>query len=317
MAERMPLTRAVLLDLATIDRGGDIDLGRLRAACPDWTLHDRTAPGETAARLAAADIAVTNKVVLDRAVLAAAPALRLVCIAATGTNNLDLEAARELGVAVTNVTGYATPAVVQHVFAVMLAHATRLMDYDRAARGGAWARSDQFCLLDYPIRELAGRTLGIIGFGALGQGIARAAAAFGMQVRFHDPAVPGSETALALAEAADVLCVACALTETTRGLVDAAMLEALGPRGVLVNVARGPIVREDALIAALEAGGVAGAALGVFEREPLPANHPLARFDTVVLGSHNANNGARAVEAVHAVTLRNLASVLSPAAGRE
>jgi len=174
-------SRGVLLDLATIDRG-DLDLATLESVCAHWEIHDRTAPGETRQRISDAELVVSNKVELDRELLQSAPELDLVCIAATGTNNVDLQTARESGIAVANVRAYATPAVVQHVFALMLAHGTRLFDYRQAVMDGAWARSDQFCLLDYPIRELAGRALGILGYGELGQAVAKIATAFGMEV---------------------------------------------------------------------------------------------------------------------------------------
>ena len=132
----MTLSQGVLLDLATIDRG-DMDLSPLRSVCERWEIHERTARGQTKGRIRDAELVVSNKVVLDRELLESARELKLVCVAATGTNNVDLDAAREVGIAVTNVTGYATPAVVQHVFAVMLAHATRLLDYRRAVLDGA------------------------------------------------------------------------------------------------------------------------------------------------------------------------------------
>lgn len=132
----MKLTRGVLMDLSSIDRG-DMDLSPLRAVCEHWNIHERTDPGDTRRCIADAELVVSNKVVLDRALLESAPELKLVCVAATGTNNMDLEAARELGIAVTNVTGYATSAVVQHVFALMLAHATRLFEYRLAVLDGA------------------------------------------------------------------------------------------------------------------------------------------------------------------------------------
>jgi len=274
----MKPTRGVLLDLATIDRG-DIDLSSLRAVCERWEIHERTSPDETAARIADAELVVSNKVVLDRALLESAPGLKLVCVAATGTNNLDLEAARELGIAVTNVTGYATPAVVQHVFALMLAHATRLFEYRQAVLDGAWARSDQFCLLDYPIRELAGRTLGIVGFGELGRGVAKVAQAFGMRVlaaeRPGGPAQPGRVPLAELLPQVDVLSLHCPLTETTRNLIGAQELSLMKQDALLINTARGGIVDEPALVDALRRGLIGGAAMDVLTAEPPRDGNPL------------------------------------------
>ena len=274
----MKLARGVLLDLATINRG-DVDLTALRGACDAWTLHEHTSREQTGGRIAGAEVVVTNKVVLDRDHLRSTPSLSLVCVAATGTNNVDLEAARELGIAISNVTAYATPAVVQHVFALMLAHATRLAEYQQAVRDGAWARSDQFCLLDYPIRELASLTLGIVGYGELGRGVAKVAEAFGMQVlvaqRPGGPAEPGRLPLPDLLPRVDVLSLHCPLTETTRNLIGADELALMRPDALLINTARGGIVDERALADALRRGVIGGAAVDVLTVEPPRDGNPL------------------------------------------
>jgi len=284
---------AVFLDLATVARG-DLDLTGLRAACARWTLHDYTQPGQLAARIARAQVVVTNKFVLDRAALAAAPDLKLVCLTATGTNNVDLAAAQELGIAVANVTGYATAAVVQHVFALILAHATRLLDYRAAVAAGAWSRSPMFCLLDFPIFELAGKTLGIVGYGELGRAVARVARCFGMEVLIAQrPGGPPREGRLPLADLlpqVDVLSLHCPLAENTRGLIGAAELALMRPTALLVNTARGPLVDAQALAAALRAGTIGGAALDVLSSEPPPLDHPLLAPDipNLILTPHTA-----------------------------
>jgi glycerate dehydrogenase len=224
-------------------------------------------------------VVVTNKVVLDRDHLRSTPSLKLVCVAATGTNNVDLEAARELGIAVANVSAYATPAVVQHVFALMLAHATRLAEYRKAVRDGAWARSDQFCLLDYPIRELASLTLGIVGYGELGRGVAKVAEAFGMRVlvaqRPGGPAEAGRLPLADLLPRVDVLSLHCPLTETTRNLIGGAELALMRRDALLINTARGGIVDEWALADALRRGVIGGAAVDVLTVEPPRDGNPL------------------------------------------
>jgi glycerate dehydrogenase len=228
-------------------------------------------------------LVVTNKVVLDRALLASAPRLRLVCVAATGTNNVDLATARELGIAVTNVTGYATASVVQHVFAVMLAHAARLFEYRQSVGEGAWARSDQFCLLDHPIRELAGRTLGIVGYGALGQAVAKIAEAFGMRLliaeRPSGPHEPGRTPLAELLAHSDVVSLHVPLAENTRNLIGAAELARMRPDALLINTARGGIVDEAALAKALRAGRLGGAAVDVLSIEPPRLGNPLLAPD--------------------------------------
>jgi len=268
----------VLLDLATIDRG-DIDLSPLRSVCEHWEIHERTAPNETRRRICDAELVVSNKVVLDRGLLESAKGLKLICVAATGTNNVDLHTARELGVAVTNVTGYATPAVVQHVFALTLAHATRLFEYRQAVLDGAWAGSDQFCLLDFPNWELAGRTLGIVGYGELGRGVARVARAFGMDVLVAQrPGGPDAPDRVPLAEMLpqiDVLTLHCPLTESTRNLIGVQELALMKPDALLINTARGGIVDEQALANALRCGDIGGAAVDVLTVEPPRDGNPL------------------------------------------
>lgn len=274
----MTPSRGVLLDLATIDRG-DIDLSPLRSVCDHWSIHKSTAPGEIRSRIADAELVVSNKVMLDRASLQSAQKLKLICVAATGTNNVDLQAARELGVAVANVTGYATPAVVQHVFALMLAHQTRLIDYNRAVLAGAWARSDQFCLLDYPIRELAGQTLGIVGFGELGRALAKLAEAFAMKVlvarRPGGSDRPGRIPLADLLSQVDVLSLHCPLAENTRNLIGAAELDLMKRDALLINTARGGIVDEHALADALRRRRIGGAAVDVLGVEPPADDNPL------------------------------------------
>ncbi|MGE5152513.1 MAG: 2-hydroxyacid dehydrogenase [Bdellovibrio bacteriovorus] len=278
----MQPVHGVFLDLASVDRG-DLDLSRLRGACQGWALHPATAPDQTRERLAGAQVVVTNKVTLDATLLEGAPALKLVCVAATGTNNLDLEAAARLGIGVRNVRGYATASVVQHVLALILNHFTRLTDQQDAVRRGDWSRSSQFCLLDHPIEEVAGRTLGIVGLGELGGAVARMARCLGMDVLVAQR--PGGDTRpgrLPLAELlprVDVLSLHCPLTPETRGLIGAAELGLLRSGALLVNTARGGIVDEDALASALREGRLGGAALDVLSEEPPPPDHPLLAPD--------------------------------------
>ncbi len=278
----MPPLNGVLLDLATIDQG-DLDLSSLNRVCGHWECHAYTEPPETLERLRHAQIAVTNKVALDRQTLAAATQLRLVCIAATGTNNVDLEAARTLGIAVANVVRYATPAVVQHVFALILALTTRLPEYQRAVSSGAWQRHDRFCLMDDPIRELAGRTLGIVGFGELGQAVARVAEVFGLQVLIAQrPGGPPREGRLpleALLPQIDVLTLHCPLTDATRGLIGARELDLMRRDALLINTARGGIVDEQALAEALRRGTLGGAGVDVLSTEPPRGGNPLLAPD--------------------------------------
>ncbi len=286
--------KAVFLDYASIDTG-DLDRSRLTATVEDWDWHDATNRDRTAARLAGADIVVSNKVPLDREVLAAAPALRLICIAATGTDKIDLEAARELGIQVSNVVRYATPAVVQHVFSLILALSTRLISYHEEVRAGEWQAQDNFCLLKHPIREIAGKTLGIVGAGELGRGVARVAECFGMKVLFAQR--PGSEHFLPgrvplqdVLPQVDILSLHLPLAENTRNLIGPAELALMKPDALLINTARGGIVDEAALADALRQGRLGGAGIDVLAQEPPKDDSSLLADDipNLILTPHTA-----------------------------
>ncbi len=290
------LRRGVFLDLATVDRG-DLDLAPLRDALPDWTLHARGGEAERNGHLATADVVVTNKVVLDADFLDAAPHLKLVCAAATGVNNIDLDAAAHRGIRVCNARDYATDSVVQHLFALLLTLVTRLDDYRADIRAGRWSTSDQFCLLNHRIDCLAEMRLGIIGWGVLGQATARLARAFGMQVqvaeghRAADPAdrverIPLDE----LLATSDVVSLHCPLTPDTHHLIDGAALERMRPGALLLNTARGGLVEPFALAEQLRSGHLGGAGIDVVDPEPPPADHPLLADDipNLVLTPHTA-----------------------------
>lgn len=274
----MALTSAVFLDLSSIDRG-DLDLTSLRRSAGRWTTHPQTPPELMVARIGDATVAVTNKAHIDRAVMTACPALRLICVAATGTNNVDLAAAAELGIVVCNVTGYATPSVVQHVLALMLALTTRLTEHATAAQDGRWAASELFCLLDFPFRELAGKTLGILGYGELGRGVARVGEALGMSIAIAQrPGGPPQEGRLPLDDLlarCDVLTLHVPLADNTRRLIGARELALMRPDALLINAARGGIVDEAALVAALRAGRLGGAGVDVLALEPPQGASPL------------------------------------------
>ena len=263
--------KGVFLDLASLDND-DLNLQPLQAVLEEWVLHPHTEAAEVAARLQGVEVAVSNKVMLPRDVLVKADKLRLICVAATGTNNVDLDAARELGIAVTNVRAYGTATVVQHVFALMLSLLRRIPAYQQAIQQGRWEQSKFFCLLDFPIEELGGKVLGIIGYGELGRAVAKTAACFDMEVRVarrgpddtRSNRVPLDDL---LAEA-DVLSLHCPLTEENRGLIGEAQLRRMKPSSILINAARGGLVDEAALAKALRQGWIAGAGIDVLEQEP-------------------------------------------------
>jgi glycerate dehydrogenase len=266
--------KGVFLDFDTISVDDDIDISRLRALPGvDWTFHGATRREELGERIEGCELVVTNKVVLDAQALArSAGTLKLIVIAATGTNNVDLEAAARHGITVCNVRGYGTPSVVQHVFALILALTTQLPRYLEAVNDGRWQRHTQFCILDYPIRELNGLNLGIVGYGTLGQGVAEVAPAFGLNVlvaqrpggKPRDGRLPLQE----LLPQVDILSLHCPLTDDTRNLIGRRELQAMKSDALLINTARGGIVNESELVEALGAGEIGGAAFDVLTEEP-------------------------------------------------
>lgn len=273
--------RAVFLDFASL-QPGDLDLRSLQALPLALDIHDHTAPADTATQLRDADIAITNKVVIDAAVMAACPRLRFIAVTATGTNNIDMNAAAARGIRVANVEDYGTQAVAQHTFALMLALCNRIPDYSRAAMDGRWSRSATFCLMDFPVRDLAGSTLGIVGYGALGREVARLAQAFGMQVLVAEgeQGPQAGRTPLpALLAAADIVSLHTLLSPRTQKLINAGRLAQMKRGALLINTARGGLVDEAALADALRRGHLGGAALDVLSQEPPPADHPLLQGD--------------------------------------
>jgi glycerate dehydrogenase len=280
--------KTVFPDFATVSRG-DLELEALQQPELELELYDTTRPDELPGRIAEAGILVTNKLRIGAAELAAAPRLKLVCLAATGVNNVDLEAAHERGIGVCNITAYCTASVVQHTYALILALTHHLAGYQRLLQEGAWRNSPQFCLLDYPIRELAGRTLGIVGYGELGRGVARAAPAFGLEVLVSErPGGTGDGPRPAAArrlpfetvlEQADILSLHCPLTAATRGLIDGAALARMKPDALLINTARGALVDSAALAAALRTGSIGGAGIDVLPQEPPVDGDPLLAPD--------------------------------------
>ncbi|MCW8883050.1 MAG: 2-hydroxyacid dehydrogenase [Sedimenticola sp.] len=289
----MSQAKAVFLDTSTLDKN-DLDLTGLLNTPFDWQLFPSTSPEETAKRIEGAQLIVSNKVVVDRALMQNCPDLKLICLAATGTNNVDLTAAAERGVGVTNVTGYGTATVVQHTFSLILALTTRLLDYQAAIKRGDWQRSDTFCLTNFPIREIAGKHLGIVGYGTLGRGVARVAEAFDMTVmlaqRPGGAAQPGRIPLHELLPKVDILSLHCPLTAETEGLIGTRELALMRSDAVLINTARGGIVDEQALATALKAGELGGAGVDVLTKEPPGDDNPLLQpnIPNLIVTPHNA-----------------------------
>ncbi len=288
-----PPSRGLLLDRDSL--GHDLSLERLYATLPEWQVYAGTEADELHTRLAEAQVVVSNKVVLDAAAIAAAPALRLIAVAATGYNNIDLAAAKRHGIAVCNVRHYAGHTVVEHTLALLLTLVRNLDHYRADVAQGAWDTSDQFCLLSHPIRELNELTLGVVGHGDLGARMAHTAqTAFGMRVRVAArPGQPAQAGRIPLAELlpqVDVLTLHCPLSEETRNLIGAAELAAMRRGSILLNTARGGLVDEAALAAALRSGHLGGAGVDVLVEEPPRHGSPLIAPDipNLILTPHIA-----------------------------
>ena len=277
--------RVVFLDADTV--GADADLGPLHRAVAKLEVFGRTEADQINARLAGCDAVIVNKVELGEVHFAANPQLKLVAVIATGVNNIDLEAARRRGVKVVNVTHYGRDSVGQHCFTLILALATRLLDYVADVRAGQWSRSPMFCLMDHPIMELAGKTLGVVGYGDLGEQVARLGRAFGMHVLVAarpgqragevdgHPRLPLSE----LLPKVDVLSLHCLLSDETRAMINAETLALMPSHAFLINTSRGGLIDEPALADALRQGRIAGAAVDVLSSEPPSPDNPLLAAD--------------------------------------
>lgn len=281
----------VFLDVATVDRG-DLDLSSLTQVLPHWDFHDYSEPETVAERLKSADVIVSNKVFLGHAELTHAGGVKLVCVAATGTNNVDLDAARARNIAVSNVLNYATPSVAQHVLLLILALSGHFENYRRLVIEGHWQTSKTFSPINYPITELEGKTLGIVGYGTLGRRVAQLGEAFGMKVliaaRGRAPASAARVPLDELLPQVDVLSLHCPLTADTQNLIGARELSMMRPTALLINTARGGIVDEDALALALRDHRLGGAGIDVLSVEPPVKFNPLLELDlpNVIITPH-------------------------------
>ena len=315
------MTHAVFLDHSSLDLG-DLDLSDLRDSFTRFDVHPATAPEQVVERLQGASVAISNKVLLDAAVINACPQLKLILVAATGTNNVDLQAARERGIVVSNCQGYGTPSVAQHTLALLLALATRLPDYQQAGGAGKWNQAKQFCLLDFPIVELEGKTLGLLGHGELGGAVARLAEAFGMRVLMGQlPGRPARDDRLGLDELlpqVDALTLHCPLNDNTRNMIGAAQLALLKPGASVVNPARGGLIDEQALADALRAGHLGGAATDVLTVEPPVNGNPLLAADIprLIVTPHSAWGAVEARQRIVGQLTENARAFFAGAAGR-
>jgi glycerate dehydrogenase len=259
----------------------------------DVTVHERTLKDKVLERSHGAEILLTNKTVLDRATINALPELRYVGVLATGYNVVDIDAAREAGVVVTNVPAYSTPSVVQATFALILELTSKVGLHDTGVHRGKWTRSADFSYTEASLVELSGLTIGIVGLGAIGGAVAKVALAFGMKVLAHTNSPKSVEGVQfvdldTLLRESDVVTLHCPLTDATRNLINDQTLSLMKPRAFVINAARGPIVDEAALARALNDGRIAGAGLDVLSTEPPKADNPLLSAKNCIITPHVA-----------------------------
>lgn len=280
----------------------------------DWVNYAGTREDEVVARLAGATVAVTNKVPLRAAALDRLPDLKMVAIAATGTDNVDLDACRARGIVVSNIRDYSVVSVPEHTFALVLALRRNLRAYMQDVEAGRWESSSRFCLLDHPIGDLAGSRLGIVGYGALGRKVAQLGRAFGMEVvaATRSPLQEDGVTRLALDEllaTSDVVSLHLPLSAETRHLIGARELALMKPGALLVNTARGGLVDEAALAAVLETGAI-GAGFDVLSKEPPRPDNPLLRLrlPNFILTPHVAWASGGAMQTLADMLVDNIAA---------
>jgi len=270
--------KTVFLDYQTFSK--DSDLTSLQQVVDDLTVYATTSPEQVIARCQNAEVVLSNKVLLNREILSQLPKLKLVCITATGINNIDIKAARALNIAVTNVGGYAKNSVAQYVFAQLLAYYSQIAHHNDNCQKGLWQQSDTFCLHGNGSIELAGKSIAIIGYGALGQKVAKIARAFDMKVLIAerpDAATirPERMAFLAAIEQADIISLHCPQTLETQGMFNAKLFTRMKPSAILINTARGALINNEDLLNALNNEQIACAILDVLEQEPPPKDHIL------------------------------------------
>jgi glycerate dehydrogenase len=281
------------------------------SALGDLTVYDRTAPNELVERCREANIILTNKTLISGEALRQLPKLKLISVLATGFNIVDVRTATELGITVSNIPGYGTASVSQHVFALLLEITNHVSLESAATRAGKWESCPDFSFTESPITELADKTMGIIGFGNIGVQTGRIAEAFGMNVIYSGPNDKQSEFAYyvsmeELFSSSDVISIHCPLTETNKEFVNAALLSRMKPTAILINTARGTLINEQDLADALNAGTLKAAALDVLSKEPPDSSNPLLKAKNCLLTPHVAWISVEARERIITLTAENI-----------
>lgn len=305
-------------NIVVLDEGRLLDGGLGWGDLPSLghlVVHDRTPPGEVVARAADAQILLTNKTPLTAETLAALPALHFISVLATGYNVVDIAAARARGIPVSNVPSYGTDSVAQHVFALILELCNRVGRHAGMVSEGHWTAAGEWCAPCTPVVELHGLRLGLVGRGRIARRVAEIGRAFGMEVGIASTSHPEGGDGLVpldeLATTSDIISLHCHLNADNHGMVDAAFLARMKPTALLVNTARGALINESDLAAALAGGAIAGAALDVLSVEPPPADHPLFRAPNCLITPHMAWMGPAARKRLIAITVENVRAFLA------
>ena len=280
--------KIVVLDGYT-ENPGDLSWGPLQEL-GELTVYDRTPPEAVLVRVAAAAAIYTNKTVLSRELIQAMPSVRFIGVLATGYNVVDVQAARERGIVVCNIPTYGTDAVAQYVFALLLELCHRVAHHAQAVQEGRWTACPDFCFWDYPLIELSGKTMGIVGYGRIGQRTAQIARAFGMQVLAYDAFVQAEECVPLdeLLERSDVVSLHCPLFPETKHIIRGETIARMKDGAILINTSRGPLVDEAALREALTSGKLYGAAVDVVSTEPVQPDNPLLGLENCLITPHIA-----------------------------
>ena len=308
--------KAVILDAASLGKG--VSFETIKSEVESLTIFDATSPDELLVRLSATQCVICNKTIINSQLMENCPELKLICVTATGVNNVDLDAAKKFGVRVLNVKDYAGSMVSQHTMGLILMLAHNFPYYTKAAVDGTWSQATDFCLFGQDIHELEGKKLGILGFGSIGRKLAEKARAFGMEVllaefpnRQYQTKAPYPRLALhKLLPQVDILSIHCPLIPATENLIAHDELRMMKSSAFLINTARGGIVNELALAAALKKGLIAGAALDVLTEEPPPLDHPLLcqKIPNLIITPHNSWAGQKTRQLIIEKTAENIRS---------
>ncbi len=307
------MEKIVVLDGETLNPG-DLDWGPLKEL-GDVTIYDKTKDEDTHTRIDGCRVVITNKTKITREILEKNPQIEYVGVLATGYNVVDIEACKEYGVTVTNIPSYGTEAVAQFVFALILELCNRVGHHSTRVKEGAWSRAKDFCFWDYPLMELSGKTIGLVGYGRIGQATARIAKAFGLNVLVYDLKKieeDGIEGVCLeeLYSRSHIISLHCPLTEANKKMIDAKTISKMRDGVIIINTSRGPLIDEEALFKGLNEGKIMGAGLDVLREEPPKIDNPLFTLDNCIITPHIAWAPREARDRLLSVAIDNVKGYL-------